>query len=144
MLLMSLRGVFARKLEGITGRLRAVEEYIVREVADSALSHARALTPVRSGRLRGSLRIEAHGGTELHVVMGGSRAPYAPYVEYGTRPHVIRPRRAEALRFEIEGDMVYARLVHHPGTRPMEIMARAADLAMKRVGEIARRLLPSL
>jgi hypothetical protein len=36
----------------------------------------------------------------------------------GTRPHFIRPRRAQTLRFYSHGRIVYSQLVFHPGTRP--------------------------
>ncbi|MFJ4627194.1 hypothetical protein [Streptomyces sp. NPDC088847] len=46
----------------------------------------------------------------------------------GTRPHIIRPRRARALRFEAGGEVVFAQKVRHPGTRPNDFLARALRL----------------
>jgi hypothetical protein len=46
------------------------------------------------------------------------RAPQASFLEYGTRPHVIRPRRAKALRWVGESGPIFATKVNHPGTRP--------------------------
>ncbi|MEH0579135.1 MULTISPECIES: hypothetical protein [Streptomyces] len=47
----------------------------------------------------------------------------------GTRPHLIRPRRKNGvLRFEVDGQVVFTRLVRHPGTRPNNFMARALRL----------------
>lgn len=40
----------------------------------------------------------------------------AGFNEYGTRPHVIRPKRGKALRFQTGGRVVFARRVNHPGT----------------------------
>lgn len=51
--------------------------------------------------------------------------PAVHYVLNGTRPHVIRPRRAKALRFDIGGRTVFAKVVHHPGTRPRDFMSEA-------------------
>ncbi|WTW95387.1 hypothetical protein OG216_19285 [Streptomycetaceae bacterium NBC_01309] len=51
--------------------------------------------------------------------------PAVHYVLNGTRPHVIRPHRAKALRFEVRGEVVYARLVRHPGTRANAFLQRA-------------------
>lgn len=62
-----------------------------------------------------------------------SAAKGGDYVEDGTRPHVIRPRNARALRFQggggristaspnqriatRSGGVVFAKVVHHPGT----------------------------
>src|SRR3972149_11737081 len=51
--------------------------------------------------------------------------PATIYVVSGTRPHVIRPVRARALRFTVGGRVVYAKIVHHPGTRPNDFLAEA-------------------
>ncbi|MEU4584873.1 hypothetical protein AB0F92_22700 [Kitasatospora aureofaciens] len=51
--------------------------------------------------------------------------PATRYVVEGTRPHIIRPRRAKALRFEIGGRTVFAKVVHHPGTRANPFLQRA-------------------
>lgn len=36
----------------------------------------------------------------------------------GTKPHIIVPKRATALRFKYRGRIVYRQLVRHPGTQP--------------------------
>lgn len=51
--------------------------------------------------------------------------PAVHYVLNGTRAHLIRPRRRKALRFEVGGRVVFARLVRHPGTRANDFMFRA-------------------
>jgi hypothetical protein len=67
----------------------------------------------------------------------GTDVDYAVMVHDGTRPHIIKPKRAHtlrrssrgvvkpALRFEIGGQVVYARVVHHPGTDPRPFLDRA-------------------
>ncbi|PWI15947.1 hypothetical protein DI272_18600 [Streptomyces sp. Act143] len=54
--------------------------------------------------------------------------PATLYVLEGTRPHLIRARRARALRFEVDGQIVFAKVVRHPGTRPNNFMGRALRL----------------
>ena len=51
--------------------------------------------------------------------------PAVRFVLDGTRPHVIRPRRAKALRFDSGGRTVFAKVVHHPGTRANNFLAEA-------------------
>lgn len=46
-----------------------------------------------------------------------STHPATLYVHNGTRPHLIRPRRAQYLRFQVGGRTVYTKLVRHPGYR---------------------------
>lgn len=43
---------------------------------------------------------------------------YAPYVEEGTRPHVITPKNKKFLAFKSGGRMVFAKKVNHPGSKP--------------------------
>lgn len=50
------------------------------------------------------------------------------FVLDGTRPHIIVPRRAKALRFEAGGSVVFARRVRHPGTKANNFLGRALRL----------------
>ena len=129
------------QLTGIGARLQEAGSRIADELSEIGVRYAAAVIPRRSGRLARSLRVSGRPGRR-EIVMGGASAPYAPYVEYGARPHVIRPRRAEALRFVVDGEVVYARRVHHPGTRPAEVMGRTAEYILSRVGEVSSRVLP--
>lgn len=61
---------------------------------------------------------------------------YAPHVEEGTRPHVIRPRKKRALRFPAGGREVFARQVQHPGTKGVHMLKRGAAAAAPRVRRI--------
>ncbi|MXM67073.1 hypothetical protein GR925_27490 [Streptomyces sp. HUCO-GS316] len=54
--------------------------------------------------------------------------PAVHYVLRGTRPHLIRPRRARALHFYVDGSEVFTRLVRHPGTRANPFLQRALRL----------------
>lgn len=56
--------------------------------------------------------------------------PAALYILHGTRPHLIRPVRARALRFTVGGRVVYAKLVHHPGTRANNFLAASLPAAL--------------
>ncbi|MEU3042275.1 hypothetical protein ABZ700_15210 [Streptomyces diastaticus] len=49
------------------------------------------------------------------------------FVLDGTRPHLIRPRRRNVLRFQIGGRVVYSKLVRHPGTKANDFMKRALE-----------------
>jgi len=120
----------ADKLVKALRGLRGLSAEASRFFAGLILREARRIAPKKTGRLRESIGVRRiRSGYE--VVMGGGRAPYAAYLEFGARPHLIRPRRARALRFEIRGELVYARYVEHPGTRPMRIMARAVAEASR-------------
>ena len=79
-----------------------------------------------TGRLRASIRAEPPRIFSLRgSVTVGSDVEYAGFVNDGTRPHQIRPVRAQALRFRVGGRIVYAKVVNHPGTRARPFLDRA-------------------
>lgn len=87
------------------------------------------------------------------------RAPYAPFVHWGTRPHEIRPRDKTVLRWVGEKGAttrnargrfvsgtkyIFARFVHHPGYAGDPWLVAAADEAVRQFDDIVRRItLPS-
>lgn len=90
-------------------------------------NQARADVPVRTGNLGRSIN-EGLVKAEGPRTVGGSvsaTASYAAPVHEGSRPHLIRPRNAKALRFEIGGRTVFAKLVRHPGTRARPFLRNA-------------------
>lgn len=91
---------------------------------------ARATTRFRdrSGVLRNSIAFDGPHGTlaggDLHGVLSAG-APYASYIEKGTRPHLIKPTHRQALRWPVEGGFLFAKVVRHPGTAPRPFLAEA-------------------
>ena len=109
--------------------------------ARQIVARAKVLAPVDTGRLRASIRVERQSTFGLRQRWTvGSDVEYAPMVNDGTRPHIIRPRRAKALKFTVGGRTVYARVVHHPGTRANPFLDKAlADVARSRGYSITQR-----
>ena len=98
----------------------------LREASRQVVNRAKVLAPVRTGRLRSSIRAEPPRIFSLRgSVTVGSDLEYAAMVNDGTRPHLIRPRTKQVLRFEVGGRVVFAKLVHHPGTRANPFLDRA-------------------
>jgi hypothetical protein len=56
--------------------------------------------------------------------------PAAIYVLNGTRPHRIVPRTAKALRFTVGGQVVFAQVVNHPGTKANNFLKEALRAAL--------------
>ncbi|QBZ73512.1 hypothetical protein SEA_MISCHIEF19_27 [Streptomyces phage Mischief19] len=55
-----------------------------------------------------------------------STNPHTMLIINGSRPHKIRPRRRGGwLRFEVDGRIVYAREVNHPGYRGDDFLSKA-------------------
>ncbi len=79
-----------------------------------------AILRARSGALKASIVAETSLGADALSVSVASRGvPYAAIQEYGgiTAPHDIAPVKAQALAFAGSGGQVFARVVHHPGSR---------------------------
>jgi hypothetical protein len=60
------------------------------------------------------------------------RASYAPYVEFGTGPHEIRPVNKQVLANAQEGK-IFGTLVHHPGTKANPFMERIVAAAQPEI-----------
>jgi hypothetical protein len=71
---------------------------------------------VRTGNLGASGRVIIPGFLQGELVWS---ATYASYLQEGTKPHVIRPKRKKALRWIVEGVTYFSKKVQHPGTMPV-------------------------
>ena len=120
-------------------------ERLMEDLADGFESRARRYAPVRTGRLRRSIRaLLLKGYREIVVV---SDVPYATYMESGTRPHLIRGVKAN---FSFDNGSQFFRwknyrygpigtdinryenwthsggaIIRHPGTKPKYFFRRA-------------------
>lgn len=93
-------------------------------------NEARRNCPVDTGTLRRSITFSLVGSTpQTRTARVGSNVEYALMVENGTRPHVIRPKRTRALKFQIGGRTIYAKRVNHPGTRATNFLKDALRAA---------------
>lgn len=109
---------------------------VLYQAAGYLLSEMEARVPVDTGTLRGSLGVRVVGEA-IQIGPDMSEAPYAGYVEFGTKPHEIRPKQGKALRFTVNGRVVYARVVHHPGTKPAHFILDAFNAWVDSLGEMA-------
>lgn len=66
------------------------------------------------------------GDRDMHayVIAGGAEAPYARIIEEGSKPHTITGNPFLVFPGK-SGDIVFARSVEHPGTRPYGFMGQA-------------------
>jgi hypothetical protein len=78
--------------------------------------------------------------TSANRVEVRATAPHSIFLERGTRPHLIVPRREGGfLRFEVDGRVIFARSVNHPGTRPYHILRDGVLRAGRQLNRLARR-----
>ena len=77
---------------------------------------------VVGGNLRSSIAFDVDEKDSIAYV--GTNVEYAPHVEYGTRPHIIRAKNAKALS---NGSIIFGKKVNHPGTKPQPFLRPALD-----------------
>lgn len=73
---------------------------------------------VDTSRLKRSIHSEMFVESYGFRVSVGSDNPIARMHHDGTKPHIITSSRGKTLKFNSRGKMIYAAVVHHPGTRP--------------------------
>lgn len=112
-----------RKLNLVARRGSAV---IVSTVTRRTATIAAGMAP---GGMKDKIRpIITGGANPLGIVMVDH--PAASFVLTGTKPHEIRPRRpGGVLRFEIGGEVIFTKVVHHPGTKPNNFLMKAMAAA---------------
>ena len=78
---------------------------------------------IRSRHLTSDVGRYLEAAAGVNPGTGGQRG-YAQIVSSGSRPHMIYPRFARALRFVIAGQVIYTSRVNHPGTKPNPYLQR--------------------
>ena len=86
------------RLRELRRRVGYASEAIVREAGETCLRRAKQLAPVRTGRLRESIELS----TMPNAAVVEAKAPYAGFVEHGTKYARPRPYMAPAVREAME------------------------------------------
>lgn len=119
-------------------------------LAVAAVREAKILVPRRTGNLGRTIRVGRITGESAEVLAGGqNEIGYAAAVEFGTKPHTIRPRNAKVLawggprtlggRIRKGGKPTrFARSVRHPGSRAKPYLRPGIQRALQRGGIKAR------
>jgi len=102
---------------------------LVREgIANDLRNELVRVCPVDTGYLKNSISVVRRG-----MVLLITMPDYALYVEFGTPPHIIKPRRKKALRFDVGGESVVVRSVRHPGTMAQPFIRNTIRTKLKSI-----------
>lgn len=106
---------------GVNGLLLAPDSPVMKDLLKRARRvqrNARRMAPGKMGRKINAVIVGRHVRVESthHATM---------YVIKGTRPHQIRPRTRQVLKFSVKGGVVFARVVNHPGTKKNDFLTKA-------------------
>lgn len=107
---------FLREFEIMTYRVAESATHLQRKDVTARLSHH-----VRTGHLLEKTESKLIRTSKRHIVVLKNGAlkgaiGYASFLDKGTGPHIIRARRARALRFMYQGKFIFRRWVFHRGT----------------------------
>ena len=135
-------------LDTLPAKLEAnVMRGALRAGAKPILEEAKRNVPVESGTLRDGLKIgtkSRNGTVSASVKVSGRHAFIAPWIEFGTRAHVITGRDGGSLFF---GGGTFVKSVQHPGARARPFLRPALDsqsnAAVVAVGEYIKKRLSS-
>lgn len=120
-------------------RLKAIGETrpVMRALQLSSIAEAHRLVPRKTGYLQRTIQPGTLTDTSAEVK---ATANYAAYVEFGTKPHIIRPKNRKALRWPLSrrlsgrarsgSGFAFAAIVHHPGTKPHPFLIAGAKAAL--------------
>lgn len=130
----------------LQARLRAVQKAPrdgMRALGLTAVREQKLLVARKTGHTARTIRLERVTNDSATTVVQGAGA----FLEYGTKPHIIRPRNARALRFASssggrtlagrprKGAAVrFAKFVRHPGTKAQPFMVPGAQKALASAG----------
>ena len=87
------------------------KEQFLQAMGNDMVNELARVAPVDTSFLRNSIRYEVNGDTVDFYM-----PDYALFVEYGTQPHIIRPKNGKALHWKNGSKDIFATEVHHPGT----------------------------
>jgi hypothetical protein len=113
-----------RDLEMLRAGIHQAASLALRSLVEATAAEAKSTTLFKdqSGATRSSIHGEVtEPGRRGFVIAGGA----SKFLENGTRPHTITARNATVLRFVVNGQTVFRRTVHHPGTAELPFMHQA-------------------
>lgn len=134
-------------MDALLRRMKAVGEPkpLLRALQLSTIHEAQALVPRRTGLLQ--RRIIPGALTNDHAIVKAD-TPYAAPVEFGSKPHIIRPKKpggvlawggsrrlSGRLRSGAQADH-FATLVHHPGAKPHPYLIPGAKKATEGMSDV--------
>lgn len=135
---------FLKQLKRIQDNLPNVVEGTLDALANIAVTNARSTILFKNGnppRLRNEIRFVTNGAFSRVIE---SPTPYAKYVEYGNNQNgpIIRAKNKKALRFVINGQVLFRKFVRAHGPRPY--MKTAYNTMMRFIPSLMERQIARL
>lgn len=131
---MALRG--SRELRARLKAIRTVFKPVGKSWAEQTTTLAKTRVQVRTGKTRSTIRVKNASLRKAAVeAKEGAR-----FLEAGAKPHVIKPRRFKAMRWNAQGQPMFAKKVSHTGMRARPFLKRSGRDVLNRM-DMLRELL---
>lgn len=109
----------------------AIEDEIV-QLMDEGAQRAKAApflddTGETRQSIQGGIFSQPEGGEKSWIGFIRAESVAAAFLEYGTKPHEIRPKNARSLAFQGPAGLVFAKKVNHPGTQALNFIRGAVS-----------------
>lgn len=86
---------------------------------------AKQIAPYKTGKLKEDIQVFDNRADSLSIGVGNTMlVSYAKFVYFGTRPHVIKPKKMKALANKKSGQ-IFGKSVNHPGTKANPYIEKA-------------------
>lgn len=137
-----------RVLRAPGGPVGRYTNYVARSIAAEAQANANLRIKRRTGRYAAGFKVQVErepvNGFQFTVTNSTTgldprrRRSYAGVLEFGSAPHLIRPRPTNRaggyLVFTVDGHKIVTKVVRHPGTKPYNILRDAQTTVRRRMG----------
>lgn len=112
----------------VEAKVRYATRWGMDSVMADCVTTSKSMVPVKTAILQGSIRMRpaVDLGDRIEGYWGSFAVKYARWVEEGTGPHVILPRKMQALFWPGADHPV--RMVYHPGTKPHPYLVPSAQM----------------
>lgn len=106
-------------------RYQQATDGLIKQDINKSKQVASSNAPRKTGNLRDSIKTQRISNMHHMLFVDNRKAPYGIFQEIGTKPYIIRPRRAKVLRFVVDGKPVFSMKVKHPGIKGVFFVKRA-------------------
>ena len=109
----------------------ALKRFLFR-IGSGARYRAKQVAPYKTGNLKKDIQVFDERIDSFSISVGNTKlAPYAKFVYFGTRPHVIKPKKMKALANKKSGQ-IFGKSVNHPGTKANPYIEKAFSEGYRR------------
>lgn len=102
----------------------ALKRFLFR-IGSGVRYRAKQVAPYKTGKLKEDIQVFDNRADSLSIGVGNTMlVSYAKFVYFGTKPHVIKPKKMKALANKKSGQ-IFGKSVNHPGTKANPYIEKA-------------------